>query len=145
MYQLNYRSIAREGLELKDLDDILEEAVAENSKRNITGCLIYHNKSFVQILEGEKKDVLHIYDKIKNDPRHYSVTLLWENPVENRFFQEWNMAYYRPKDKNMIQFVDNLVMLSELSDRSSNSLLSFWGNVRKILRGGTISHFEHIP
>ncbi len=136
--------MATSGLELKDLDDILEEAIAENSARNISGCLIYHDSSFVQILEGKKKDVLEVYEKIKTDKRHHSVTLLWENNVENRFFAEWNMAYYRPNDKNMKQFVNNLILLSELSDRPSSSLLSFWGNVRKILRGGAISQFETI-
>ena len=144
MYQLNYRSIAKSDLEFKDLDDILEESIAENSARNISGCLIYHNNCFVQILEGKKKDVLELYEKIKADDRHHSVTLLWENNVENRFFAEWHMAYYKPNDKNMNEFVDNLILLSELSDRSSSSLMSFWGNVRKILRGGAISQFEFV-
>ena len=144
MYQLNYRSTAKLGLELKDLDDILEESFANNSERNITGCLIYHDSNFVQILEGKKKDVLEMYEKIKIDKRHHAVTLLWENNIESRSFSEWNMAYHRPQDKNMKQFVSNLILLSELSDRSSSSLLSFWGNVRKILRGGAISPFEAV-
>lgn len=144
MYQLNYRSKSRPGLELKDLEDILEEAIATNLARNISGCLIYHNNSFVQILEGRKKDVLHVYEKIKADKRHHTVTLLWENHVDNRFFSEWNMAYYQPDDKNVKQFVNDLLLLSELSDRPSSSLLTFWTTVRKILLGGSISQFEKV-
>ena len=71
MYQLNYHSISRPGLGLEDFDNILEEAIAVNSTRNITGCLIYHNDRFVQILEGRKKDVLHVYGKIGGDKRHH--------------------------------------------------------------------------
>lgn len=144
MYQLNYHSISRPGLELEDLDNILEKAIARNSARNITGCLIYHNKSFVQILEGKKKDVLQVFNKIRTDERHHTVTLLWENHVEDRFFGEWNMACYRPDDKNVKQFVNNLLLLSEFSERSSGSLLSFWATVRKILRNGTIGHYEKV-
>lgn len=134
MYQLNYRSQARPGLQLEDLDAILETAVAVNLANDVTGCLIYHKGSFVQVLEGKKKNVLAIYDKIKADDRHNTVTLLWENDVDQRFFPEWNMAYLRPEEKNLQQYIDNLVLLSELSDKSSGSLLSFWGSVRKILK-----------
>ncbi len=144
MFQLNYRSIAKPGLALKDLEDILEKANTNNPARNISGCLIYHDNSFVQILEGTKKDVLEVYKNITADKRHHSVTLLWENNVDHRFFEDWNMAYYKPDDKNMKQFVTNLILLAELSDRSSSSLLSFWGNVRKVLRGGAISQFDNV-
>lgn len=63
MYQLNYHSISRPGLDLGDLEHILEQANATNSARNISGCLIYHNNRFVQILKGRKKDVLKVYKK----------------------------------------------------------------------------------
>ncbi|MCK0125339.1 BLUF domain-containing protein [Gelidibacter sp. F2691] len=85
-------------------------------------------------MKAKKKNVLAIYDKIKADDRHNTVTLLWENDVDQRFFPEWNMAYLRPEEKNLQQYIDNLVLLSELSDKSSGSLLSFWGSVRKILK-----------
>lgn len=144
MYQLNYHSISRPGLDLGDLDDILEEAIAVNSARSISGCLIYHNDRFVQILEGRKKDVLQVYEKIRADQRHHTVTLLWDNQVESRFFEEWNMAFYRPGNEDVKQFVNNLVLLSEFSEISTGSLLSFWASVRKILRDGALGHFEKV-
>lgn len=134
MYQLNYHSVSNPGLNSNDLDNILEKAIAVNSQKNITGCLIYHNNRFVQILEGEKKDVLQVYKKIKTDTRHQTVTLLWENPIDKRYFPEWNMAYHKPNSQNIIQFVNNLMLLSKLSDRSTSSLLSFWAAVRKIVK-----------
>lgn len=144
MYQLNYHSKAIPGLRLVDLDTILEEAIAENLARHITGCLIYHNESFVQILEGSKKDVLEVYEKIKSDKRHYNVTLIWDNNVDTRFFQEWNMAYHRPDDKNLKQFVNNLLLLSQLSARTSGSLLSFWGSVRRTLLEGSNNEYGKV-
>ncbi|MCW2118020.1 BLUF domain-containing protein [Flavobacterium sp. 7A] len=137
MYQLNYHSISSKGLVLKDLNDILDEAIAFNASKNISGCLIYHNDNFVQILEGEKKDVLEVYERIKKDNRHHSITLLWENKVNKRHFEEWNMAYYNPNEKNMKLFITNFLLLSSLSDRNSGTLLSFWSSVRKILEDGS--------
>lgn len=144
MYQLNYRSMAIPGLELKNLENILETAIAVNSAHNISGCHIHHKDSFVQVLEGRKKDVIKIFESIITDERHHTVTVLWENDVDHRFFSEWNMAFYRPDDKNLQQYVNNLLLLAELSDKSSGSLLSFWATVRKILRGDTISQYEKV-
>lgn len=64
MYQLTYRFLSRPGPDLGDLDDILEEAIATNSARNISGYLVHHHTRYVQILEGSKKDVLHMSKRI---------------------------------------------------------------------------------
>ena len=62
------------------------------------------------------------------------MNLLWENDVDQRVFSDWNMAYYRTDDNSSKQFVENLLMLSEYSEISSSSILSFWAEVSKILR-----------
>ncbi len=144
MYQLNYHSVSSPGLGPEDLDQILVEAIAENSSRNISGCLIYHNSRFVQILEGKKKDVLKVYRKIRGDKRHHSVTLLWESDVESRYFDEWNMAFYRPGDEHVKRFINNLKLLSELSERTSGALLSFWASVGNILRNGATEQLAKV-
>ncbi|WP_179336026.1 BLUF domain-containing protein [Winogradskyella costae] len=133
MYQLNYHSKSKLGLELEDLDNILAKANTINSEKAITGCLIYHNSSFVQILEGNKIDVLRVFEKIKSDQRHHTITLLWENNIEDRLFSEWNMAYHRPNSESIKEYINNLLLLSMLSDKSKASLLSFWTSVRRIL------------
>lgn len=138
MYQLNYHSQSISGLSTIDLENILEEATTTNGERNITGCLIYHNDSFVQILEGEKKDVLEVYKKIKGDKRHHNIMLLYQNSIDTRSFTDWNMAYHKPEDQFVIQFVNNLLLLSKLSDNSSNSLTTFWGQVRRIIESGSV-------
>ncbi|MCK7591666.1 BLUF domain-containing protein [Subsaxibacter sp. CAU 1640] len=144
MYQLNYRSKAAPNLTQEDINNILNTATTVNEEKNITGCLIYHNDSFVQILEGKKEDVLDVYEKIKNDPRHYDVHLLWENNVNGRYFEEWSMAFHNPENKGIQLFINNLLIFSEITDRSSGSLYSFWGNVRRVLLGGSPSVPETI-
>ena len=133
MYQLNYHSKSKSELTFTHLENILETAVTVNAEKDISGCLVYHNNNFVQILEGEKKDVLDVFEKIKTDKRHFDVCLLWENHVDKRYFKRWDMAFYKPDDKFASQFVENLVLLSTFSEKSSGSLMSFWGHVRRIL------------
>ncbi|RAJ17022.1 BLUF domain-containing protein [Olleya aquimaris] len=144
MYQLNYHSKSVLELVQEDLENILATSNFINNSRNITGCLIFHNKRFVQILEGKKKDVLEVYDKIKADNRHHNVTLLWENNVDKRYFPEWNMAFHKPENENLKQHTNNLMLLSSLSDTSTGSLLSFWATVRKILSDGKNNHLKKI-
>lgn len=136
MYQLNYRSQARAGFETEDLDELLSKASSANSALNISGCLIYHNGFFVQILEGNKEDVVQLFEKIVKDRRHHNVKILSENFVEKAFFSEWNMAYYEPNDQSIRQFVYNMISIAELSDKSTQSLQTFWAEVRKVLLGG---------
>ncbi|MGJ8592935.1 MAG: BLUF domain-containing protein [Aquaticitalea sp.] len=144
MYQLNYHSKAINGLNLKDLENILETAVTTNATKQITGCLIYHDDSFVQILEGRKEDVLEVYENIKSDPRHHTLIILSQNEVKVRFFEDWNMAYYKPSHDYLQLFVDNLLMLSQLSEKSSTALTNFWDTVGTILRGNPTTQLEPI-
>ena len=141
VYQLNYRSKASSSLVLEDLDQILQTAKNFNDHKNITGCLIYHGGHFVQILEGNKKDLLELYKNIQKDPRHCQTTLLWEAFVEKRYFSDWNMAYFKPAETNLQQFTNNLLLLSQFSDKSSASLLSFWTKVGEILRNDNTKAF----
>lgn len=140
MYELVYSSKAKKNTDQSDILDIMETAEHTNKALNITGCLVYHNTSFVQILEGEKNDVLELYSKISQDNRHKDVMTLNEGDIEKRSFESWSMAYHNlneqevsPQDTHL--FEQNLFMLSEVVDRSTSASYLFWLNVRKQVMG----------
>ncbi|WP_178988705.1 BLUF domain-containing protein [Winogradskyella schleiferi] len=133
MYQLTYRSKAISTLEIEDLDNILVRANEVNKINDITGCLIFLNGAFVQILEGGQKEVNTVFEKIKLDSRHHSVELLWENQYDKRHFSDWNMTYYRPNESAHTEYVNNLLLLSQFSEKFSGTLLRFWTSVGKLL------------
>jgi hypothetical protein len=140
MYQLTYRSTAVPGIKEEDLEQILEESRKRNLEEDITGCLLFYQKKFVQILEGDKRRVLKVYAKIKLDSRHHSVELLWEGDVPERYFPNWSMGYYHhsgtsANDQNEELFINNMLLLSDLSNKTTSPLLSFWVTVRRFLNG----------
>ncbi|NHN26004.1 BLUF domain-containing protein [Flavobacterium jejuense] len=139
IYQLTYKSKATSRIALDDLNVILERSNLNNSKSNITGCLVFYNDFFIQILEGSKEDVLQIYDKICADDRHHSIELLWQNTAEKRFFVDWNMGFYTPEQESEILFVNNYKLLSNFADKSMGSLMRFWISVEKILESKKLS------
>ncbi|MBJ2174360.1 BLUF domain-containing protein [Aureibaculum sp. A20] len=143
MFQLTYVSKSKSAMNFTDLNNILERAKSKNSTLDITGCLVYHNSRFVQILEGEESEVLQLYEKIKADERHQDVTLLWENNAK-RYFGEWNMAFHNPNNDDVKQFVENLILFSDFAEKSSSALLSFWATVRRVLGDGKLTNIESI-
>jgi hypothetical protein len=69
MYELMYHSEAMPELALQDIKAILTSARLYNSKNNITGCLLYHNHEFIQVLEGEQSKVKELFRHIEKDTR----------------------------------------------------------------------------
>ncbi|MAJ31685.1 MAG: hypothetical protein CMC18_03395 [Flavobacteriaceae bacterium] len=94
MYSIIYRSVADDSFSLSDIYDMLSKARERNFKQNITGCLLYHENGFLQLLEGERKDVLSLYEKISEDNRHHTVELIIEEKQSNRLFRDWSMAFF---------------------------------------------------
>ena len=137
-FQLTYHSIARPDLNEQDIRDIMEVSMKNNAELNITGCLIYHNNFFLQILEGEKEVVLELFDRIKLDDRNDQVTLLSTDDSKSRIFKEWAMAYYHiPQKKELSpeekEVKSELLQLSDTSKKPNFTLKVFWYNVRQIL------------
>lgn len=98
MYRLVYVSTAVEGLADDDIDSILNVSQSNNDERYLTGFLAHNGRSFMQALEGERDEVLDIYQRIVNDDRHHGVTQIIGEPVEKRAFPDWSMNYHRVDD-----------------------------------------------
>ncbi len=51
----------------------------------------------MQILEGNEQNVLALYEQIENDRRHTGLIVLMQEPLAERHFPDWSMAF---KDLN---------------------------------------------
>lgn len=92
-YQIVYYSNTTRDLSEQDLIDLLLVANRYNAANGITGCLVYANGKFVQLLEGERQRVIELFEKIKRDPRHNNVTVTVEMTVNQKLFPDWGMAF----------------------------------------------------
>ena len=139
MYELIYCSIANPNLEEKDIFNILQKARDSNSKKGITGCLLFHNNEFIQILQGDRKILQDLIKEIKKDVRHNSVMVLAENKIANRVFDKWSMAYHKVENNDVINldrliFVNNLLTLSELISKPTHASRVFWYMAKQLLQ-----------
>lgn len=93
IYHLSYVSTGCDGLRYEQISEILESSKKHNAELGVTGILLYCNKHFFQILEGEKEAVESIFEKIAIDCRHDNVIKLQSTFIPNRQFEHWSMGF----------------------------------------------------
>jgi hypothetical protein len=93
LYHLGYVSTQTDAMTPDDLLALLNQAHAKNSALHITGVLLHREDSFFQVLEGEEADVRALFDKIRRDPRHQRIEVLFEGEIDAREFPDWRMSF----------------------------------------------------
>lgn len=89
--QLIYTSRAIGSEPELELPEILRLARGYNSERGITGLLCFAYGRYMQVLEGDAKEVNALYLKIGADKRHEAVRLLKFTQSASRMFALWSM------------------------------------------------------
>ena len=98
MERIIYISTAPAPMEPEEIAALLAISRRNNAAAGITGLLIYHDASFLQVLEGEDPALSACLDRIARDPRHRWLIVLWRGAVAERAFPEWQMGYARLSD-----------------------------------------------
>jgi hypothetical protein len=123
--QLVYVSNRKASCTIKEIEHILNSCKKNNASRNITGVLLYSQTQFIQYLEGEAKEILGLYEKIKEDPRHEKTVMVSFGPIHTRLFPSWQMATRQIDQANIyfrtdISHQDKEVFKQLLEGNSSN-------------------------
>nr|WP_199064866.1 BLUF domain-containing protein [Chromobacterium sp. ASV5] len=74
------------------LRELLSKARRRNAELGVTGMLLFHRRSFFQVLEGERDVVEALFARIAADPRHVSVVKIILEPIAKRDFGDWSMG-----------------------------------------------------
>lgn len=135
MYELLYCSLASQDLTADDISDILKTSQQWNSKHEITGCLLYYNNQFIQIIEGNKSAVKNLYANIEKDIRHNNIIILAENEKNERAFENWSMAFNELSKSDMnnidkVLSIDNFITFS-VSDHKLTKATKMFCNMAK--------------
>lgn len=77
------------------LSAILDAAIKNNKRNNITGMLLYAEGNVIQAIEGERDAVLATFRTIQKDVRHRGIHVLIEEGILSRKFASWNMGFRR--------------------------------------------------
>jgi len=133
MESIVYVSSAVRLLSLEEVGYLLARARERNEEYGVTGVLLYIGGNFMQYIEGPKGSLDVIYRIIQEDKLHTGIILVSREPIEDRQFGDWSMAFQTkafegyvgsPKDRNLI---DNIMELPDEDPSSAQIVLrSFW-------------------
>lgn len=94
MYRLIYLSTAtQDKMGYSDLVDLLAKSQYTNRTIDVSGILLHKDGEFIQVLEGEKKTVLDLFEKIKLDKRHTNIIIFYEKEIDKKYFEGYFMAF----------------------------------------------------
>lgn len=133
LYALTYTSEGIRPLSRPQIDHLLARAQARNAEHAVTGVLLYTNDHFIQYIEGPAEGVAAIWDIIKADPLHHRIVEHTREPIRERAFAEWAMAFRAGEAYGMSHpmHLDSLlsgrfVDYGRVKTRPIEMLLHFW-------------------
>jgi hypothetical protein len=92
LVRLLYASRSVKPIGPDDIDSILTQSRKHNPELGITGILCQSGDVFMQVLEGGRMAVNHLYTQIVRDQRHSDVAVLHFEEIAERRFAGWTMG-----------------------------------------------------
>ncbi|MBK6266605.1 BLUF domain-containing protein [Marivirga sp. S37H4] len=96
--QLVYVSKRKTNCTEEEIEKILDSCKKNNPPLDITGILLYSDTKFIQLVEGESKTIMSLYDKIKGDSRHENCIMISLSPIKEKTFPSWHMGSKKLKN-----------------------------------------------
>ncbi len=75
-----------------DLQVLAQRGASHNRIVGITGLLLHQHGWFMQLLEGGLLPIGSLFDRIRHDPRHVEVEMLFVAPAAERLFPTTSLA-----------------------------------------------------
>jgi len=92
----------------------------------------------LQILEGDKRVVKGLFERISKDYRHTDAMLLNEDEKEERIFNNWTMAYFNVNDSKAgeterMLFTRNFISTADISEEPTHAVRLFWHVAKEVV------------
>ena len=92
LVRLLYASRAAKALTPEVIESILASSRKTNPALGVTGLLCHSDEILMQVPEGGRDTVNHLYSRICSDPRHRDVIVLHYEEITERRFSSWTMG-----------------------------------------------------
>lgn len=93
-----YASRAVRHLDRQDLHHLVTASRTRNDALGITGHLLFIDDRFMQYIEGRPTHLELVYFLIRRDPKHEGLIELMREPIAERVYSDWTLAFERPED-----------------------------------------------
>jgi hypothetical protein len=96
--------------------------------------LLYCEGFFIQILEGEKKTIGGLFNKITQDARHKDIRVITNGSSPKRYFPQWTMGFNYIEKKELLTLEE--INYSSVKDFLYNS------NPYKLMKLLSLNHWN---
>jgi hypothetical protein len=131
MRSITYASTAVEPWTDDELVDMRARWVRRNKELDVTGMLLYGNGHLMQTIEGPDEAVTQLLDRIVDDERHHGIFVVINEPIAEREFPEWSMAFRHVGElvdaEGYSAFLDD----SDVSEDTHDAVLTGGGSVSR--------------
>ena len=134
LFRAIYISTATRDLGDEVLIPLLEVSRRNNAARDITGALSYHDRSFIQVLEGPQGPVEALLATIDCDPRHYGILVLDRSRIDERVFGGWSMGWLGASDLTRAGFDPRALFVRDTPSAMVNAMLDAFRRTTQLTR-----------
>lgn len=114
---------------LDALKTLYSKARKNNIKNNITGILIYDNRNFLQVLEGNQESVVETFKRISLDSRHKNIFEIINTNIEQRIFEDYNFGFTIVNNSNELnKLYEYLDWLKKANNTLANKVINIVEN-----------------
>lgn len=107
-HEVLYVSTMAPGAPISIVADIALKARIANQAMDITGLLVFDGMRFCQQLEGRRKEVMALTERIRQDPRHTDIEILHHGPLAERRFRRFSLGYISVDEIDVLEWMEQL-------------------------------------
>ena len=123
-----YLSNSRKDLTNQELQSLFFSTKMNNIRLKISGILIHDNGNFFQIIEGKKKHVIDLYQKIENDSRHFNLIKIFDKPIQSSSFKSFRSSYITVRGKKDYSELQRFLKQEKANNRKNFKNISYITN-----------------
>ena len=129
-YAICYVSTAEKDLSPEEINHLLDQSKEKNNQKDIAGILLYSEGNFFQVLEGEKSEVLKIFELIQEDERHYNIIKIFGKEIPEKKYDGYEVDFIsehrRYSQERLQHYLYHIQGLDEASQKVVQEMLSLF-------------------
>jgi hypothetical protein len=107
LHEVLYVSTLSPASPVNVVSQIAAKARIANQEADITGLLVFDGMRFCQQIEGPRKAILALIERIRVDPRHVNVEILHHAPLGERRFRRFSLGYAATDDADVLARIED--------------------------------------
>ena len=93
LQRMAWSSVPSPSFSAARLGEIIAPARINNLHNRVSGRLLFTGAHFLEIVEGEARDLDELWSRVSSDARYERVIRLGNEPCQERWFPEWMIGY----------------------------------------------------